>query len=71
MLTYFSDADSTVSKEVTVDFKGFEDAKAKIYILDEENDLAFIREEIITAENSSILIKSALYSSYLIKLSKI
>ena len=71
MFTHFSDDDSTSAKELTVDLSGFGNAKAEIYLLDEENDMSLISEENITAENGSISIKSTLFSTYLIKLSKI
>ena len=70
MLTHFSDDDSTAPKEVTVDLRGFAQADAEIYLLDEENDMSPVERKTVSA-NGSLTLSASLFSSYLIKLKKI
>lgn len=74
LLTHFNDDDDTKEEIFKVDiseFKGANGIKADVYLLDNDNDLTLIREEYFTQENYSILLKSPLYTSYLIKLYKL
>ncbi|MBR5266291.1 MAG: hypothetical protein IKV63_06730, partial [Clostridia bacterium] len=68
MLTHFSDADSTPQKQVAVDFCGFGDAKAEVYLLDEENDMILVKEATISSQR--ITLELPLFTTYLIKLTR-
>ena len=74
LITHFNDDDSTVGDTVKVSFENaFKGAPVKVeyYLLDEAHDMTLMREEIFTADNFSAYLDLPLFSSYLIKLTKL
>ncbi len=73
MLTHYSDDDSAEAKTVEINIEGFSDAegiKAEYYVLDEQNDMALIREEVFTGETYAPILRFPLFTTYLIVLTK-
>ncbi len=71
MLTHFNDLDDTAEKEVKIEFNnlGFKNgAIAEYYLLDENHDLALVKDEKITSNNFSTTVKMPLYTSMLIEI---
>ncbi len=74
LLTHFSDEDTTPAETLKVEFKNFpvgEAVKVEYYLLDEEHDMTLMREEIFTAKDFGAYIQLPIFTSYLIKISKI
>ena len=74
LLTHFSDEDDTPAETLKVEFKNFptaEAVKVEYYLLDEEHDMTLMREEIFTAKDFGSYLQLPLFTSYLIKISKI
>ena len=49
-------------------FMGENGVRAEVFVLDEQNNLTFVKEEYFTGEKYSLLLKTDLFTSYLIKL---
>ena len=74
LLTHFSDEDDTPADTLKVEFKNFpacEAVKVEYYLLDESHDMTLMREEIFTAKDFASYLNLPLFTSYLIKLTKI
>ena len=74
MLTYFKDVDEKDEQLVKLNLSKFctgSPVKLEYYLLDESHDLELMREEIFTAESFSAYIKMPLFTTYLIKISKV
>ena len=70
-LTYYNDNDYSEEKNVRIEFSGArknECVKAELYLINEENDLALVREEYFTSDKSAFFVKMKNYDTYLIKL---
>lgn len=71
MLTNYSDDDSTPPSEISVQMEGFVPGKkirAKYYLLDQNNDMAFVREEIFAGEKNTAFLRLDNLSTVLIEL---
>ena len=74
LLTHFSDEDTTPTETLKVEIKNFptdEAVKVEYFLLDEEHDMTLMREEIFTAKEFGAYVQLPLFTSYLIKISKI
>ncbi len=74
MFTFFKEDDNYEKKTVKVDFKGIKNSsllQAKVYLIDENNDLSIVREEIFTSENFSMYFNLELFGTYYIEISPI
>jgi len=73
LLTHFDDDDSAAAREVKVSFCGLGEGKKKLeyYLLDEEHDMALVREEIFTADEFASYLTLPLYTSYLLKVTPV
>lgn len=73
MVTYFNDDDNAEPQQIKINIDNFSSADgvtAKYYLLDENNDMALVREEIFTGDKYSSILTLPLYGSYLITLEK-
>lgn len=73
MFTYFADETEEKSKEISININnlGFlDDVKIKYYLLDETNDLALVKEEVLSGNSYATVINCELYSSYFITIEK-
>ena len=74
LLTHYSEEDDTPADTLKVEFKNFPvdgAVKVEYYLLDEEHDMTLMREEIFTAKDFGAYLSLPLFTSYLIKLTKI
>ena len=71
MLTHFAEDDSAAAKQIALNLKNIDKATAEIYLLDENNDMSLVRNESISAENTSVNLNLTLFSTYLVKLIKL
>ena len=74
MLSYFNDDDNAPAKDVKVTFQNVENAngvKLEYYLLDADHDAEPVREEIFTATEFSAYLKMPLFSTYLLKITKL
>ena len=73
LLTHFDDDDSAAAREVRVSFAGLGEGKKKLeyYLLDEDHDMALVREEIFTADEFASYLSLPLYTSYLLKVTPV
>ena len=71
--TYFVDEDTAPAEDVKISFAGFageNGVKASYYVLDENHDLELVKEEFFGAESYATVLKTELFTSYLILLEK-
>ena len=74
LLTHYSEDDDTPAEKLKVEFKNFpvgEAVKVEYYLLDEDHDMTLMREEIFTAKDFGAYLDLPLFTSYLIKITKI
>ena len=74
MLTYFQDDDTAEPCSVKLNLSGFgspEGVAARFYLLDEDNDLALVREERLSGDDFSVYLTLTRQSSYLVRLEKL
>ena len=74
MLTYYDEEKESGSKSIKIDINGFNaenGVKAEFFALDEENNAELVKEEIFSAAQFSCAARLKLYTTMLIKLSKI
>lgn len=74
VVTHFCDDVATSAEEVKVSFEGFvgsNGVKASYYLLDGDKNLELVKEEVFSGERYSTVLRTELYSSYLVVLEKI
>ena len=73
LITYYSDDDTAVDKQVEVCVDNFSQngAKVECYRLNEGEDLTLLRTERCTAQNFSLYIDFKVHTTYLLKLVKV
>ena len=74
LVTHYNDDDSTPADTLKISFENFScgsPVKAEYYLLDEKHDMELVREEIFTAGTFSAYLDLPLFSSYLIKLTRL
>jgi hypothetical protein len=74
LVTHYNDDDETPSELFKVEMDGFmggNGVRAEVFVVDENSNLTFVKEEYFTAEKYSILLKTDLFTTYLIKLYKL
>ncbi len=73
IFTHFCDNDSTSAEDVKINCEGFaseQGVKATYYLLSEDKDLEFVREEVFTGDAYTTLLHAGLFHSYLVVLEK-
>lgn len=71
MLSYYDEEEKEPQKSICLSFAGLEgDYKAEIYLLDEDNDNILIKEDYLSAGNSTIHLTMPLFSTVFVKLVK-
>ncbi len=72
LVTYYNDDDSSEAKRVKLSLEGFGgEVRAEYYLLDEEHDMTLMREETFTAPKFASYLDMPLFTTYLIKLTKV
>lgn len=73
VVSYFDDDVNAPEKQVKISFENMNGKAHKVsyYLLDENHDEEFVRDEIVTGESVSAYVKMPLYSVYLIKIEEI
>jgi hypothetical protein len=72
MFTHFSDA-VVPAKEVAIELKGCSmpaGSIVEIYLLDEQKDMALVRKERLSSEDTTLYLNAELYATYYVKISK-
>ena len=77
LLTYFNEADDAEKYKKTklsldnMGLKEGETIKAEVLLLDDSHDLELVREEIIASSNAVLYLDMPIYTTYLVRLTKI